>query len=404
MHKPKNGPDPVEVAKTLTELAEKSQRVAQRFPRAGRPGATRFQIPDPGVVGDAFVKLSQAMLADPGTPDAGADAVVAADGRALAAPAAAGRGRGGASPWSSPTRRTGGSRTTPGARSSSSTTSSSPTCVAATLASEDRGRGRQSRPGDQGARWSSTPGSSSMRCRRPISRSPTRPSSSTPRKPRAKACSGPAGTCSTTSSAARAISRSRMTNEEAFRVGENIAVSPGQVIYQNELMQLIQYAPSTEQVYQRPLLIVPPWINKFYILDLKPRNSFIKFAVDQGFTRLRDLLGQSGPQPRAQDIRELSGRGAAGCAGCHRTGDRRARGHGDRLLPRWHAHRLHAGLDGRARRRADQGRDVLHDDDRLRRAGRTGRVHRRRAARHRSRAICRTRAISRPSTCSRYST
>ena len=75
-----------------------------------------------------------------------------------------------------------------------------------------------------------------------------------------------------------------MTKEEAFRVGENIAASPGQVVYENELMQLIQYAPSTEQVYRRPLLIVPPWINKFYILDLKPRNSFIKFAVDQGFS------------------------------------------------------------------------------------------------------------------------
>ena len=75
-----------------------------------------------------------------------------------------------------------------------------------------------------------------------------------------------------------------MTNEEAFQIGENIAVSPGKVIFQNELMQLLQYEATTDQVYKRPLLIVPPWINKFYILDLKPRNSFIKFAVDQGFT------------------------------------------------------------------------------------------------------------------------
>ena len=75
-----------------------------------------------------------------------------------------------------------------------------------------------------------------------------------------------------------------MTDEKAFRLGENVAVSPGKVVYQNELMQLIQYAPATETVHRRPLLIVPPWINKFYILDLRPKNSFIKWAVDQGLT------------------------------------------------------------------------------------------------------------------------
>jgi len=78
--------------------------------------------------------------------------------------------------------------------------------------------------------------------------------------------------------------RIRMTDLEAFELGVNVAVTPGKVIYQNELMQLIQYQPTTEQVFKRPLLIVPPWINKFYILDLKPKNSFIKWAVDQGFT------------------------------------------------------------------------------------------------------------------------
>ena len=75
-----------------------------------------------------------------------------------------------------------------------------------------------------------------------------------------------------------------MTGEAAFEVGENLAVSPGKVIFENELMQLVQYAPTTEQVHRRPLLIVPPWINKFYILDLKPKNSFIRFALDQGHT------------------------------------------------------------------------------------------------------------------------
>jgi polyhydroxyalkanoate synthase len=76
----------------------------------------------------------------------------------------------------------------------------------------------------------------------------------------------------------------RMTDLEAFELGKNLALTPGQVIFQNDLIQLIQYAPSTEQVYQRPLLIIPPWINKYYILDLRPKNSFVKYAVDQGFT------------------------------------------------------------------------------------------------------------------------
>lgn len=76
----------------------------------------------------------------------------------------------------------------------------------------------------------------------------------------------------------------KMSDLSAFRLGENIATSPGKVVYENDLMQLIQYQPTTETVHGRPLLIVPPWINKFYILDLKPKNSFIKWAVDQGHT------------------------------------------------------------------------------------------------------------------------
>jgi len=76
----------------------------------------------------------------------------------------------------------------------------------------------------------------------------------------------------------------KMTDPEAFEVGRNIAVTPGKVVYQNDLMQLLQYEPTTEQVYKRPLLIMPPWINKFYILDLREKNSFIKWAVAEGFT------------------------------------------------------------------------------------------------------------------------
>lgn len=74
----------------------------------------------------------------------------------------------------------------------------------------------------------------------------------------------------------------RMTDDAAFEVGGNIATTPGQVIYQNRLMQLIQYQPATAKVYQTPLLIVPPWINKYYILDLREENSFVKWAIARG--------------------------------------------------------------------------------------------------------------------------
>ncbi len=76
----------------------------------------------------------------------------------------------------------------------------------------------------------------------------------------------------------------KMTDLKAFKPGENIAVTPGKVIFQNELLQLIQYEPSTPTVYRRPFLFVSPWINKFYIMDMRPKNSMVKWMVDQGFT------------------------------------------------------------------------------------------------------------------------
>jgi polyhydroxyalkanoate synthase subunit PhaC len=78
--------------------------------------------------------------------------------------------------------------------------------------------------------------------------------------------------------------RIRQSDSRKFEVGRNLALTPGKVIFENELMQLIQYTPSTPTVLARPLLIVPPWINKFYILDLTPEKSFVKWCVDQGLT------------------------------------------------------------------------------------------------------------------------
>jgi polyhydroxyalkanoate synthase len=76
----------------------------------------------------------------------------------------------------------------------------------------------------------------------------------------------------------------RQSDPSTFEVGRNLAVTPGKVVFQNDLMQLIQYEATTKQVMKTPLLVVPPWINKFYILDLTPEKSFIKWCVDQGIT------------------------------------------------------------------------------------------------------------------------
>ncbi|GGY55201.1 PHA/PHB synthase family protein [Parvularcula lutaonensis] len=91
----------------------------------------------------------------------------------------------------------------------------------------------------------------------------------------------------------------RQADLDFFKVGENLATTPGKVVYQNDLMQLIQYEPTTETVAERPMVIFPPWINKFYILDLQPSNSFIRWLVDQGRTVF--VVSWVNPGPELKD-------------------------------------------------------------------------------------------------------
>ncbi|MDJ0820797.1 MAG: class I poly(R)-hydroxyalkanoic acid synthase [Paracoccaceae bacterium] len=76
----------------------------------------------------------------------------------------------------------------------------------------------------------------------------------------------------------------KLADDQAFQIGENIATAEGEVIYRNRMMEVIQYAPTTKTVHETPILLFPPWINKYYILDLKPENSLIRWIVDQGYT------------------------------------------------------------------------------------------------------------------------
>jgi polyhydroxyalkanoate synthase len=92
----------------------------------------------------------------------------------------------------------------------------------------------------------------------------------------------------------------KITDTSAFAVGKNLAITPGQVVYRNQLIELIQYTPTTGQVYQYPILLIPPWINKYYVLDLQPQDSFVKFLVDRGFTAF--VISWKNPDASMADV------------------------------------------------------------------------------------------------------
>ena len=151
-----------------------------------------------------------------------------------------------------------------------------------------------------------------------------------------------------------------MTDSKAFELGVNIATTPGKVVFQNDLMQLIQYEPATKKVCKRPLLIIPPWINKYYILDLREKNSLVKWCVEQGLTVFVISWVNPDETLARQGFRRLHARRPAGGARRDREGDRREGRQRARLLPGRHAAgrdaRLHGGEEGQAHRQRE-----LHD-------------------------------------------
>ena len=92
----------------------------------------------------------------------------------------------------------------------------------------------------------------------------------------------------------------KLADEKAFELGRNIATSPGKVVFRNRMFELIQYSPSTKKVHETPLVVFPPWINKFYILDLKEQNSLVKWVVDQGYTLF--MVSWVNPDPTYRDV------------------------------------------------------------------------------------------------------
>ena len=169
----------------------------------------------------------------------------------------------------------------------------------------------------------------------------------------------------------------RMCAADAFVVGESLATTPGKVVFQNDLMQLIQYAPATTSVRRRPLLLVPPWMNKFYVMDLRPGNSMVEWLVGQGHTVF--IISWVNPDSSYADkgFGDYMLEGPLAALEAIERRDRRTRGQRRRLLSRRHpALRAVRVASGQGRRQARE-RHVPCDDGRLLGRGPRRGLHRR---------------------------
>jgi polyhydroxyalkanoate synthase len=276
-------PDPEALARTMARIAERSQRIVQEFAQRQRSGAgAGFQVMDPSVVGRAFSELYTRMLEDP-------EALIDAQMKFW---------QDYASLWGSAARRMLGEPVepviSPGAadrRFKDDEWRENPVFDFVKQSYLLASRYVEDCAGAASGLDEHTRAKVQFYTRQFVdAMAPTNFAATNPAVVRATLETGGENLLQGLSNMLDDLERGKgklrikMTALDKFDLGQNVAVTPGKVVYQNALMQLIQYTPTTATVHRRPLLIIPPWINKFYILDLRPKNSFIKWAVDEGHT------------------------------------------------------------------------------------------------------------------------
>ena len=307
-------------------------------------------------------------------------------------------------PWSSPRPATAASRPTPGKRTRSSTSSSRAICSPPTPCRRwwASCTGWTTR---SAAASLSIPASSPTRWRPPISRSPI------PEVLKATIASNGENLVKGLDNLLADIERGQgelsiRQSADGFVIGENVATAPGKVVFRNEIMELLQYSPTTDEVHERPLLIFPPWINKFYIIDLRPENSFVRWLVGQGYTVFLVSWVNPGRRPRPEGLRGLHAGRHLRRPGRGGEGHRRARSQLCRLLHRRHPAGRHPRLHGGQGRRPHPFGHLLGRPDRFQRGRRTVGVRGRSPARRpeaedgqRGRRAARLQDGRAPSTC-----